>query len=145
MSDWKSTFARKLNDAQRQFQQAFETALDQHVEPAFHELEEFLGNNGFRLTVPMRDPGQRSYKFELSENAYVLVIFRFQAIGQFELRNEMFVPGHEPVLTRSQGHVADVDRDWAMRRFQDALDGFVDRLGGGQTAHAAESETLVAV
>jgi len=129
VSNWEQTFVNKLNAAQSQYKQAFEHAVSGHVDAAFEGLNEFLGNNGFTLSTPVSEPGRHSFKFELSENAYVLMIFRAQGVGEFELRCETFVPSHEPLLVRVVGQVAEVDQAWATNRFQSTLNGFVERLG----------------
>ncbi len=127
---WKESFLERLNRAQRRCSEWFESALDQAVEGVFGELEAFLSANGFRVSRPLREPGRRSYKFELAENAYVLFIFRFRAVGEFELRCEIFAPGREPRLETLNFSIADLKPDWARERFQQALDEFVELLSG---------------
>jgi len=127
---WKESFLERLNRAQRRCSEWFESALDQAVEGVFGELESFLSANGFRVSRPLREPGRRSYKFELAENAYVLFIFRFCAVGEFELRTEIFAPGREPQLETLRFSIADLKPEWAAERFQRALDEFVGLLSG---------------
>lgn len=146
MSDWQQTFVSKLNAAQNQYKQAFEHAISGHVDAAFEGLNEFLCSNGFTLSTPVSEPGRHSFKLELSENAYVLMVFRAQGVGEFELRCETFVPNHEPLLARVAGQVAEVDQAWATNRFQTALNGLVDRLGessGSGTKRPKVAEELV--
>ena len=139
VNDWKKSFLHKLKDAQQRCAEQFERSLDVVVKPAFDELVEFLKHNGFRSSCPLRDPGRRSYKLELAENAYVLLIFHYQGINEFELRSEIFVPGCEPALERHSHGLADLTDEWAGRAFQRALDAFVERLGaaGSQARSAA--------
>lgn len=137
MSDWQQTFVRKLGDAQSRYQNAFGEAIQNEVIPAFEELRSFLTGNGFKLSMPLQELGRRSFKFELVENAYALLIFRFQGIGQFELRSETFAAGQEPQLEKSMGHVSDINKAWATRQFQGALDALVDLLAGRPRPTAA--------
>ncbi len=143
MDNWKSSFLEKLHRAQEQCARKFSDAIDQAVAPVFDDLAEFLRDNGFEASTPLKEAGHRSFKMELAENAYVLMIFRFTGVGEFEMRTETFVPGAEPILDKSPCRVVDIDRDWAQRRFQDALDRFVDLLAGQKVA--SEADQLVAV
>ncbi len=140
MEDWKRAFADKLKDVQSHWVKQFDVMMDQHITPAFDELEGFVRNVGFTTSSPMREDDRRSLKFELAENAYLLMIFRSTGIGEFELRCESFAPGQEPVFTKQTVRVVEVDNAWAERRFQVALDAFVDHLGS--TEVAAEPELV---
>ncbi|MFQ5806792.1 MAG: hypothetical protein ACE5I3_10120 [Phycisphaerae bacterium] len=143
LDSWKSSFLKKLHEAQSQCANQFEETLDRAVVPVFDDLSSFLSDNGFKISTPLSECGRHSFKYELAENAYLLMIFRFSAVGEFELRTETFVPGAEPLLDRRVGRIADVDADWAQRRFQDGLDRFVDLLA--ENAVAQPAEELVAV
>lgn len=92
--------------------------------------------------MPLNEPGRRSFKFELAENAYLLMIFRFSGVGEFELRTETFVPGAEPVLQKAVGRLTDLTEEWAGRQFQGGLDSFVGLLGGSEDAAAALGEPI---
>jgi len=143
VDNWKSSFLEKLHRAQEQCARKFSDAIEQSVVPVFDDLAEFLRDNGFTASTPLRESDHRSFKMELAENAYVLMIFRFTGVGEFELRTETFVPGAEPILDKSPCRVVDIDHDWAQRKFHDALDRFVDLLAGQKAA--ADAEELVAV
>lgn len=129
MDDWKKTFLEKLRTAQEKCAQTFEETLERAVCPIYEQMREFLRDNDFEVSTPMREKGRRSFKFALGENAYVLFIFRFAGVDEFELRNETFVPGREPILEKFAGRVADIDREWAENLFEAGLDRFVERLG----------------
>ena len=92
--------------------------------------------------MPLCEPGRRSFKFELAENAYLLMIFRSSGVGEFELRTESFVPGGEPALNKKLGRVADFTKEWATERVQAALDTFVDLLSGAQQTQPAAEELV---
>ncbi len=143
MDSWKRSFLDKLHDAQAQCSKQFESALDKVVTPVFDDLSTFLHDNGFKVSTPLNEEGRRSFKAELAENAYVLMIFRFSGVGEFELRSEMFVPGNEPILEKSVGRVGDLDKNWARKQFQDGLDRFVELLAGRKIEEP--SEELAAV
>ena len=140
MEDWKRSFADKLKNVQSHWVKQFATMLDEHIAPAFDEMVRFVKHHGFTTSTPMHEEDRRSFKFELAENAYLLMIFRASGIGEFELRSEAFAPGQEPVFTKTMERVVDVDQAWAEKQFQESLDSFVDRLGG--TVEAPEEELI---
>lgn len=142
MDAWKRSFLDKLHTAQAKCVKQFEAALRDHVEPVIDELSGFLRDNGFRVSSPLQEQGRRSFKFELAENAYLLTIYRFTGVGEFELRCELFVPGKEPVLQKSVVRVPDVTEAWAQKQFREGLDSFVALLTGDVEEPADE---LVAV
>jgi hypothetical protein len=130
MDGWKNNFVEKLTSVQSQFSKSFEQLMEVHAGKAFEELSSFLRDNGFRCSVPQREQGRRSFKFELAENAYFLALFRFHGIGEFELRAELFAPGSEPQMKKSIVRMDDVDAAWFEKTFRDGLDWFVERLSG---------------
>ena len=130
MEQWKRTFLDKLSEAQSQWAGRFEDALDTAFQPVFDDHKAFLADNGFTLSTPLRESGRRSFKFELAENAYLLMMFRSTGVGELELRAETFVPGNEPVLSKVAARIADIDESWATEQLQSALDSFVDLLAG---------------
>jgi hypothetical protein len=134
MNDWRRSFVEKLSRVQNQWVRHFEEAMSAAVEPAFEQLAPFLRENGFKVSTPLREEGRRSYKFELAENVYLLVIFRFAGVGELELRSECFVPGGEPALSKSVARLVEVDQDWSRRQFESSLDAFVDLLAGSKFA-----------
>jgi len=138
MDQWKGTFLDKLNQAQAHWVKRFEDALDNNFLPVCDDYKTFLADNGFRFSVPLREPGRRSFKFELAENAYVLMIFRSAGVGEFELHVESFVPGSEPVLTKLTTRVTDLVESWSTQQLRAGLDGFVDLLAGSTKSEPVE-------
>lgn len=141
---WKKSFLDKLGQAQNRCAQRFEESIDAHVVSAFDEIAAFVREHGFRTSMPLHESGRRSFKFELVENAYMLLIFRFMNVGEFELRSELFVPGAEPILRKAVGRVADIDDAWAHRQFRGALDQFVDLLAGSGNKDLAPPDMVPA-
>lgn len=130
MTQWKDSFVNRLNKAQSHWTKRFEEVLERHFVPVFDEFKGFLVDNGFKITMPMCEAGRRSYKFELAENAYLLLIFRSAGVGEFELRAECFVPASEPMLNKAVARIVDMDSDWARHQLQTSLDTLVDLLSG---------------
>jgi hypothetical protein len=142
MDRWKKSFVERLSRAQSQWVARFEKALDEHLAPVLEEYTPFLTDNGFRVSMPLRESSRRSVKFELAENAYVLLVLRSTAVGEFELRRETFVPGAEPQLQRLTGRIGELNRHWFDEQIRTALDAFVDLLAGESPAPV---EQLVSV
>lgn len=144
---WQSNFLDKLNKAQGSCAKKFEDTIEKNVAPAFDDISIFVRDNGFRVSTPLKESGRRSFKFELAENAYFLLIFRFTGVGEFEARSETFVPGNEPILRKFMGRVTDIDEAWSRKQFQSGLDGFVELLAGEKKLEAAAQpdEQLAAV
>jgi hypothetical protein len=130
MDAWKKQFMDKLGKAQQTCASRFEEALDKAVKPAFEDLAQFLRDNGFKVTQPLTEKGRRSYKFELAENAYLLILVRFGGLGELELRSEAFTPGDKPMMKRFVGSLNEVNPAWAEKQFRTALDQFIDLLSG---------------
>ncbi len=129
MDEWKRSFAKRIGHVRTNWAGRLDEALDATVMPVFKEFIEFLRGNGFDASVPMQDVGHRSLKFELAENAYVLLIFASKALDEFEFSRELFVLGGEPDSETSVERVSSLDRPWVERQFQEALDAFVEVLG----------------
>ncbi len=142
MDAWKQSFVSKLDDARSHWSQHFDNLLESVVAPAFDEFGVFLQNHEFSSSQPMKEPGRRSFKFELSENTYVLLMFRSTGLGSFELRSECFVPGRDSQNDQSDHRVSDLDDGWARGQFQAALDAFVELLSGSQEQSCEESESF---
>jgi hypothetical protein len=139
MADWKTNFTEKLKDVQGRWLRQFDEVLDNRVTPVFDDVAQFVRNHGFATSVPMKDDGRRSFKFELAENAYLLLIVKAEGVGEFVLSRESFVPGREPLQHEQADRLADVTETWARQQFEEALDEFVDHLSSA-TADAAEPE-----
>jgi hypothetical protein len=143
VDNWRRSFLNKLHEAQDKRAGQFEDALDQIVVPVFEDLSGFLRDNEFKVSIPLNEPRRRSFKYELAENAYVLIIFRFSGVDQLELCTETFVPGSEPTLDKSVVRVSDLDSGWAQSLFHNALDRFVERLAGEKAPDPSEELATV--
>lgn len=141
MRNWKQNFVDKLNDVKGKWSRQFDQALDDSVMTVFDDMATFVRNHGIATSIPLRDEGRRSFKFELNENAYLLIIFRSAALGEFEFRREIVTPGSEPQFTKSNERLSDVSEKWTRTRFEAALDEFIDQLN---RAEVQNLETVAA-
>lgn len=146
MDNWKKSFTEKLGRVQSGWVTCFDSALNKAVAPVFRELSDFLRDNGFTTSTPLNESGRRSYKFELAEDAYLLLIFRLAGMGQFALSCESVVPGGTPHRQQSMHRVAELTAAWAREQMQKGLDIFIDRLGasGAPAVKAVEEEEELA-
>lgn len=144
MDEWKQSFTEKLGHVQASYMARFDETLDKHVMPVFEDLSAFLAENGFRTSVPLSEAGRRSFKFELAEDAYLLIIFRSAELGALEMSCESVVPGGEPTSRKRAVRIPDVNAGWSRKVFQNALDGFVDRLSGHQSPANKQAEAVPA-
>lgn len=133
MDSWKKQFAERLGKVQSVSMKRFDDMLEDVIGPAFDDLALFLGDNGLRTSRPLREQGRGSFKFELAENAYLLVIFKLQNLSDFEYRTEIFAPGAEPQTKKVIARLTDPDMDWAAKQFREGLDQFIDLLTGSRS------------
>jgi hypothetical protein len=141
VEQWKQSFVNKLNAAQSHWVKRFDEALAKVVTPTVEEFREFLASHAFKVFSPFRDDGRQSFKFELAENAYLLMIFRAVGVGEAELRTETFAPGNEPVMMRVMARLADVDASWTRDKIQQGLDTFVELLAHSPSGATAKPQT----
>jgi hypothetical protein len=140
--DWKRSFIAKLDRVREHWAGQFEEALQDSVVPAFDDLAEFLRDHGFRTSTPARDGDRRAFKFELTEDTYLLMIFRFVGAGSFELLSESRASNVEPTTKCVVARLADLSQARAREFFQTALDNFVSSLCG-ESAQPAEELVVV--
>jgi hypothetical protein len=138
MDAWKKSFAERLGHVRSGWAAQLDQALEEHAVPVFNDLAEFLRDNGVVGSMPLREKGRRSFKFELAEDAYVLLIFRSTAVGEFELSREVFILGAEPKVRKTTERLANLNQDWARQEFQAALDSFIGLLEPASAPAEAE-------
>jgi hypothetical protein len=151
MSDkkqWRESFARRVEGLRSQWVKKFEQKLADVVAPAFGEISAFVGEHGFKTTSPLIQSDRRSFKFEMAENAYVLVTVMHGSIEEAVVKCEYFAPGADPGEFEVRAALGEVTKAWASERFQEALDTFVeavDRSGEPEGSAALEDLELLSV
>ena len=141
MNEWQERFSGKIEALLDRAVRTFEHHVEDTVVPVYADLVEFTNQFDFRTNSPQRQRGLRSFKFALSEDAYVLVVFRAKGMAEVECTYECFSPGcgksEEAFFATS---LTGADRDWVRDRFRDALDFFVDTYSraGIEVAEPAE-------
>jgi hypothetical protein len=127
MNDWQKRFSSKLETVRGASSDRFEETVERCVAPVFQEFHQFTAQQGFTASAPLAKPGIRTFKFSLTENAYVLMTFRLNNLENCELLSEFVIPSRGKLPPINQ-HVelAEVNEAWTRRAFEQALDHFVD-------------------
>lgn len=131
MNDWKKRFSKKLETVHNASSEQFEQLADRTLTPVFDDLQKFTAEQGIQAAAPLANPGIRTFKFALTENAYVLMTFRLSGLEHSELISEFVIPsrGKLPPINEHV-ELAEVNEAWARRAFEQALDHFVDAFVG---------------
>ncbi len=129
MNEWQHRFTQKLEIVRTATRDRFETIADSTLTPIFDEFSNFARKHQFRATAPLGKTGIRTYKFALTENAYVLMSFRHTAFKQCDAETEFFVPGCDKLssITKTAG-LSEFDARWCRQIFEQALDRFLDSV-----------------
>jgi len=143
MNDWQRTFLQKLETAKKQWLHRFEQFAVDFVEPVFAGLDEFATSSGFHVSSPDCEPGTRIYKFALTENGYLLIMFRMQGLEGVEVCCESSVPGAAAKVSTQQVNLGDATENWVEQRFQSGLDRFVTSFAEAGADAKNADEALV--
>ena len=129
MTEWQTEFARKLETVRKAASDLFERFAEQTLTPQYEEFREFTAQQGLQSTAPLSKKGVRTFKFTLSENAYVLLTFHVDGLQHCKFLGEFCVPNLGKLPPSSERLVlGDIDGPQARRVFEQALDRFLDAL-----------------
>ncbi len=129
MTEWQTKFVRKMETVRKTASDYFEQVAEQTLMPTYEELREFTGQQGLQSTAPLSNKGARTFKFTLSENAYVLLTFHLDGLQHCKFLGEFCVPNLGKLPPASERLVlGDLDGPQAHRVFEHALDRFLDAL-----------------
>ena len=139
MSKWQERFTQKVGVVKEASCGQFEAIAKKSLEPLFEEFRSFTAQQGLTATVPVSRSGFRTYKFTMTENAYVLMSFRFASFEHCEMQGELFVPGSDRhSLTPEHVELANFDSGWVRRMFEETLDAFLDAFVASLSSKAPE-------
>ncbi len=142
MSKWQERFTQKVGTVKEVSCGQFEKTARDSLEPVFEEFREFTAQQGLTATIPVARPGIRTYKFAMTENAYMLMSYRFAGFEHCEVQGEVFMPGSErQKLTPEHVELANFDVGWVRRMFEHTLDSFIDAFVDSLKASEAELVT----
>lgn len=143
MNKWQEKFSKKMGLVRNVSCDRFEEIALEDIVPVFEEFSEFTKMRGMESTAPSPKSGLQSFKFSITENAYVLLTFRLSGLDACEAQAEFFVTGHEK-LDGLCDEVAfcDLGRKWITQFFENVLDLFLDAyletLGGEKIGASSE-------
>ena len=144
MNDWERDFSKRMESLREQSTDCLERFLEADLQAAFEGLSSFLSQWKFQTSTPQTQPGRRSFKFALTEDAYVLVAFRLEGIDSIECEWEYGLPVVGRVAgLRCSSSLRKVDRQWGESCFQKALDGLPVKLAEADARKKGREPVLV--
>ena len=146
MNKWQKQFSEKVDVIRIASWDRFEQIAIEDIMPVFDEFSEFTRTRGLQAMAPAPTNGMRTFKFAITENAYVLMTFRLSGLESCEANAEFCIPkGKKTEDLRDRAEMADVDPQWTRQFFENALDQFMDAyLESLGTKPGAERELVTA-
>ncbi len=144
MNDWQRGFLQKLESAKKQWLHRFEQFAADCIDSCAGRFDDFAAKNGFRVTQPSCEAGNRLFKFALTENGYVLIRFSMKGLEEAEASAELFIPGLgclEPIDRTT--NFCDAGEPWVEAQFQNALDAFITHFGEAGASPANQGGELI--
>jgi hypothetical protein len=140
MDKWKQTFAKKMDEFRGQSIASFDRFADKVLEPVFRTISDFVAHWNFQASTPRANAGQRSFRFALTEDCYVLLHFQLGDIDTLEYEYECYLSKRGCITgQRKNMRLNNVNQPWAESCFQTALDDFLEKLSSDEV----HQETLV--
>ncbi len=143
MSAWKERFARKMETVRSTFNDWFERQMVDAFEPILDDFGDFTHQHGFSTTTPQHRPGFRTYKFALSENAYLLTTLSMEGVDRCGFRAEFAVPRANVPDLRESADLGDVHAHWFQSCLEAAFDRFADAFSDASCKILTEQAELV--
>lgn len=142
MNKWQEHFAKKVEVVRSTSRDRFEQIAIDNVTPVFDDFCEFAKMQGMQATSPLAKNGIRTFRFAITENAYLLMTFRLSGLEGCEANTEFFIPNHDKLPTFGDTAMfRDMDKPWTRTFFENSLDQFMDAYLeslGDQAGIAAE-------
>jgi len=144
MNQWQERFSRKVESLRAASRERFDALAVSILSPLFQEYSEFVSRQGLSCSAPLNKPGLRSFRFGVSENAYLLLSFRVSGPERAEFHAEFSIPGRgglEPI--NESVSLSDLDAVRAKGFFESSLDRFLDALVEGLPPSSARRPALI--
>lgn len=144
MNKWQERFSQKVEVIRIASRDRFEKAVIDNVLPIFDEFSDFTKTRGLQASAPAPTSGMRTFKFAITENAYVLMTVRLSGLESCEANAEFFVPSDKNRDALCD-HVPfpDLNPNWVRLFFEKALDQFVDAYLEALGSKAGRKQELV--
>jgi len=139
MDKWQQEFSSRVSVLRDHWAQQFEHWASDQLAMVFKDYSDFAARCELHANSAKDQKGVRSFKFALTEDAYVLISFRSTGVESIEFDYECWLP--------SQGRVAGVksnvtahhaERHWIDSCFRLALDDLVNKFSNLAGVHHAE-------
>jgi hypothetical protein len=109
----------------------FSRVVREVIGPVYDRVSSFVAQWNYQSSSPQAQPGMHSFKFALTEDGYVLILFRLTGIDQLECSYECWLPGAGCKGGHTlSGSLSGAEEPWVESCFQAALDDFVVRFSG---------------
>jgi hypothetical protein len=129
MDQWERQFTEQMEFLCSQSSSRFDRFAEDTLDSAFLSISDFLERWHYDTTMPPCEARRRAFRFALTENAYVLIWFRFEGFDTLECEYEYSLPGSGRVSGgRSSVSLRSVEPEWVEAQFQSALTSFVTRF-----------------
>jgi hypothetical protein len=127
MNKWQEHFVKKVEVVRSTSRDRFEQIVIDNVAPVFDDFCEFAKMQGIQATSPLTKNGIRTFRFAITENAYLLMTFRLSGLEGCEANTEFFIPNHDKLPTYAEAAAfRDMDPQWTRTFFEKSLDQFMD-------------------
>ena len=139
MDKWQQDFSSRVTVLRDRWAKEFDHWAAHQLLPVFKDFAEFSLHCELHATSAKDQKGVRSFKFALTEDAYVLVSFRSTGVDGLEFDYECWLPTQGRVAgvkSNTVGHNA--ERHWIDSCFRMALDDLVSKFANMAGVHHAE-------
>lgn len=146
MNAWQKKFAQKMDGVRSAAQERFEQFACETLTTTFDNMKAFTAELGLQGASPLATQGMRTFKFEMTENTYLLMTFRAAGFDGCEVESEFFVPQSDRIApSQTCVPLLEANAKWAQGVFEDSLDRFAEALAGAfessaETAAVAANE-----
>jgi hypothetical protein len=132
MNDWQQRFCKKVGTVREASSGRFEEVARKALAPIFEEYQKFTAQQGFVSSAPLANPGVRTFRFAMTENAYTLLTFRLSGLDDCECIAEFVVPSRGKLPSLNQRiELAEASDVWTRQVFERMLDHFIDAFSDG--------------
>lgn len=127
MNAWQKRFAEKMEVVREVSRGRFTELTEKALGPIFEEFKGFTYEQGIKSSAPVATAGFQTYKFAITENAFLLLTFRLVGLEHCEMLAEYFVPKQKKLAPISETiELVEANPDWVRRMFEQGLERFVD-------------------
>ncbi|MCL2329678.1 MAG: hypothetical protein FWC56_00065 [Phycisphaerae bacterium] len=150
MNRWQEHFSGQMDALCSQSTSSFDHFVEERIDPAAEELAAFLEKWNYEVTQPASEAGRCTYRFGLTEDAYMLIWFQKEGFDNVQCDYEYSLPGVGRIqVSHTATRQRSADKEWVESCFQTALDAFVNKYtevinrGGSSSNKQPQQQQLV--